>query len=533
MRIFSQKKFLQVLAILMIGVITIPIFGSFIETGSIFFHSLFKDSQITQEIQSNLNHFFSFLYWRFLKNTFWTTLFVCLCSCFIGVSCAYLVSYFDFFLSKVLEKILFLPLAIPAYILAFVYVGIMDFGGIFYEIFGFRIDFFNLYGNIFVLTISLFPYIYILAKTSFSTQSIQFYEVAQTMQYSQWQIFLKISLPLAKPAMMAGILLVLMETLSDYGASAYLGVDTFSAGIFKLWYDLNDPYSSSILAIILMAFICILMSIEQRIKNQKHYSSNQNTRSLLKLTPLKGLQSFLAFIYCFVIATLGFLLPLIWLLYWGLQDDKLFTKDFYLLALNSALVGGLSAFFTLICALFLCFCARISQPLSAFLLQSSSLGYSIPSAVVGVSVMIVSLFLSNLFKIPLLGTSLSILIFAYVIRFLAVAIFSIQSGYDKISPSLDEVSLNLNPSYWILWFKIHIPLLKHFMFSALLIVFVDTIKELPLTRMLSPFGFETLATKAFWYASDERLYESALPSLLIVCLSLLGMIILRSKNARD
>lgn len=534
-----MRGLLQILAIIMVGVILIPIFGSFFETAYALIQSLLYHSPLAQEISSNLSHFFSFLFLRFLSDTFWVAFFVCLLSVVIGTSCAYLISHFDFPLSKIVEQILFLPLAIPAYILAFVYVGIMDFDGIFYAIFGFRLDIFNLYGVIFVLSISLFPYVYIFAKTSFSTQPPQFYEVAKSMHCSQWRFFSHISLPLAYPAIGAGALLVLMETLSDYGASAYLGVDTFSAGIFKLWYDLNDTYSSSILTAILMLFVLSLMFVEKKIKNLKYYAINQDTKVLLTRTRLYGTKALLASSYCWFIATLGFLLPFLWLVYWGVQDSKIFKLEFYLLALNSALVGGLSAFFALMCALFLCFISRItpSPILSQLISISSSLGYAIPSAVVGVSVMILSAFLSKTFEIPLLGTSLSLLIFAYVVRFLATAIYSIQSGYSKIHNSLDEASLSLRKSYFVLFFRIHLPLLKHFILSTLLIVFIDTIKELPITRMLAPFGFETLGTKAFWYATDERLYESALPSLLIVLLSLMGIALtklwLRSENARD
>ncbi|WP_051420680.1 ABC transporter permease [Helicobacter pametensis] len=516
---------LQILAMIMVGIIAIPIFGAFLETGYILIQSLWQDSQTTQIIHSNLTHFFDFLFLRFLKDTFWVATLVLLLSYLIGVSCAYLVAHFDFFFSKILEKILFLPLAIPAYILAFVYVGIFDVGGIFYEIFGIRIDFFNLFGVVWVLSISLFPYVYIFAKTSFQTQSVQLYEVAKSMKYTQWQIFYKVSISSAKPAIFGGLLLVLMETLSDYGASAYLGIDTFSAGIFKLWYDLDDPYSSSILTAILMVFVFIIMFLEQKVKQQKRYSFNQNTQILLQKEKLSHFKSFLASLYCFLIAFFGFLLPLAWLLYWGLQDAKLWDKTFYILVLNSFWVGILGAFFALLCALFLCFASRITKSimLSHVFKLSSSLGYAIPGAVVGVSIMIIATGLSHLFQIPLLGTSISVLIFAYVVRFLATAIYSIQNGYDKIHSSIDEASLTLNPSHLILWFKIHFPLLKYFMLSAFLIVFIDTIKELPITRMLAPFGFETLATNAFWYATDERLYDSALPSLLIVLLSLVGM----------
>lgn len=526
---------LQILAIVMVLIITIVIFGSFGETTYVFLQSFLKDSILAQEIEANLKHFFTFLFPRFITDTFFVSMLVLLLSGAIGVSLAYLVANYNFFLSKILEKILFLPLAIPAYILAFVYVGLMDFGGFFYTIFNFRVDFFNLYGVVFVLSISLFPYVYIFAKTSFQTESILLYEVAKTMKYSEWEIFYKISLILSRPAILAGLLLILMETLSDYGASAYLGIDTFSAGIFKLWYDLNDPYSSSVLTAILMSFVLLLMGLEQKIKNQKKYSFNHDCKTLIKRKTLSPIKSFFAFTYCFIIAFLGFLLPLCWLLYWGLQDPKLFEKNFYLLAWNSFYTAVLAAFFCVLCALLLCFVMRIGKTcfFSTFIKQASSLGYAIPGAVIGVSMMIIASLLTYYSDIQLLGISLSLLIFGYIIRFLASAIYSIQSGYDKIHHSIDEASLTLNKNDLVLWFKIHIPLLKHFIFAAFLIVFIDTIKELPLTRMLSPFGFESLSTKAFWYATDERLYEAALPSLLIVLLSLIGIVIVNFWTRKD
>ena len=530
-----MKISLQILAIMMTFIIIIPILGSFGETAYIFFQSLLQDSALTQEIQANLRHFFTFLFPRFITNTFLISSCVLFLSAIIGVSLAYLVANYNFFLSKILEKILFLPLAIPAYILAFVYVGLMDFGGFFYTIFGFRVDFFNHYGVIFILSISLFPYVYILAKTSFQTESIMFYELAKTMHYSEWKIFYKISLVLARPAIFAGLLLILMETLSDYGASAYLGIDTFSAGIFKLWYDLDDPYSSSILTAILMFFVLLLMGLEQRVKNQKKYGSNYDCKMLIKRKTLSPFKSFFVFGYCFTIAFLGFLLPLSWLLYWGLQDSKLFDKTFYILAWNSFYTAFFASCFCIVYGLFLCFAMRITKNhfLSNFIRQSNSLGYAIPGAVIGVSMMIFASLLSYFFNIHLLGTSISLLIFAYIVRFLANAIYSIQNGYDRIHSSIDEASLTLHKSEFALWFKIHIPLLKHFIFSALLIVFIDTVKELPLTRMLSPFGFESLSTKAFWYATDERLYDAALPSLLIVLLSLMSIIIINFWTRKD
>lgn len=395
---YKTLKYYKLGAILLALFLALPIFGIFAELFYILFQN-FNTSNLAEfsSIKENLSHFFNYLFLKFIKDTFIISVGVLCLSLILGVSSAYLIANYDFYFCKILEKLLILPLAIPAYILAFVYMGIMDFQGFFHENFGFRIDFFNHYGVIFVLGISLYPYIYLFAKTAFKSEAKEAYEVAKIMKYSEFRIFTRVALLSARPAIFSGALLVLMETLSDYGASAYLGVDTFSAGIFKLWYDLNDSYSSSVLSSILMLFV----------------------------------------------------------------------------------------------------------------------------------------FLDKIFHISLLGNSLIVLVFAYIIRFLASAIYSLEGGYNKIHLNIDEASLNLRASYFILFFKIHTPLMKHFLFLAFIIVFIDTIKELPLSRILAPFGFETLSVKAFWFASDERIYDAALPSLFIVFLSLIVVIWMDKITRKD
>ncbi|EIK2238277.1 iron ABC transporter permease, partial [Campylobacter jejuni] len=252
---YKTLKYYKLGAILLALFLALPIFGIFAELFYILFQN-FNTSNLTQfsSIKENLSHFFDYLFLKFIKDTFIISVGVLCLSLILGVSSAYLIANYDFYFCKILEKLLILPLAIPAYILAFVYVGIMDFQGFFHENFGFRMDFFNHYGVIFVLAISLYPYIYLFAKTAFKSEAKETYEVAKIMKYSEFRIFTRVALLSARPAIFSGALLVLMETLSDYGASAYLGVDTFSAGIFKLWYDLNDSYSSSVLSGILMLF---------------------------------------------------------------------------------------------------------------------------------------------------------------------------------------------------------------------------------------------------------------------------------------
>ncbi|WP_201464424.1 ABC transporter permease [Campylobacter coli] len=529
-------KYYKIGAILLALFLTLPIFGIFAELFYILFQN-FNTSNLAEisSIKENLSHFFDYLFLKFIKDTLIVSIGVLLLSLILGVSSAYLMANYNFYFCRILEKLLILPLAIPAYILAFVYVGIMDFQGFFHENFGFRIDFFNHYGVIFVLSISLYPYIYLFAKTAFKSEAKEAYEVAKIMKYSEFRIFSRIMLLSARPAIFSGALLVLMETLSDYGASAYLGVDTFSAGIFKLWYDLNDSYSSSILSGILMIFVFLIMYIDYYYKNKHHYSFNQNLTLFIKKRKLSHIKQILACFYCFIIALLGFILPFIWLVYWGLKDFKLFEAEFYIISFQTIILAFITALITTLLAYFLMFSSRIIKNnfFSLCILKLSSLGYSIPAAALGISMIVLFVFLDKIFHLNLLGTSLIILVFAYIIRFLASAIYSLEGGYNKIHLNTDEASLNLRPSYLILFFKIHTPLMKHFLFLAFIIVFIDTIKELPLSRILAPFGFETLSVKAFWFASDERIYDAALPSLLIVLLSLIVVIWMDKITRKD
>lgn len=536
----QSLKFLKIVAVLSAIFLTLPILSIFIELfAGLLFESLNDGSSngilIFKIIKVNLNHFFSYLFLKFIKDTFLVSLGVLSLSVVLGVSTAYLIANFNFYFSKTLEKLLVLPLAIPAYILAFVYVGIMDFQGFFNQIFGFRINFFNIYGVIFVLSFSLYPYVYLFAKTAFKSEAKEAFEAAKMLGYNEWNFFCKLGIVTIKPVILSSSMLVLMETLSDYGASAYLGVDTFSAGIFKLWYDLSDPYSAGVLSGFLMLFVFILMYVEYLHKIKQKYSFNQNLELFLQKRSLGKIGKVLASLYCFFVVLLGFILPFIWLLYWGLKDEKLFQSEFYIIILQTLVLAFVSASFILILALFLSFVARIlkNNTLALFIVKTSSLGYAIPGAAIGISMMIVFAYLGEMSGILFLGQSFIVLIFAYIIRFLATAIYSLESGYTKIHSHLDEASLNLKPSYLTLFLKVHLPLLRHFLFLAFIVVFIDIIKELPLSRILSPFGFETLSVKAFWYASDERIYSAALPSLFIVLLSLVAVIWIQSLTRKN
>lgn len=500
-------------AILIALIILIPIF-------SIFFEVVLGDYSL-------LSHFFEYLFLRYVKDTFIVSIGVLSLSIVIATISAWLVANYRFLFSRFFEYALMLPLAIPAYIFSFCYVGIMEHGGYFHQIFGTRFDFMNVYGAIFVLSLSLYPYIYMFAKTSFKTQSQTLFDTCVIYKISPFAMFYKVGIFISRPAIIGGAMLVLMETLSDYGTAAYYGVHTFSAGIFKLWFDLGDSYSASFLAGMLMIFVFILMIIEHINKSKKSYSfSTHNTRAFTQPKTLSKTAEIFAFLWCLVVFCLAFFFPFMWLLYWSVATIDSFSFEFVKMALNSLGLAVLAAVLITAVSFFLVFATRIikNKNFNTFLLKSTSLGYALPGASVGLCIMIVFGYFDRNFSTGFLASGFFVLIFGYIVRFLATSVYAVESGYAKIPSTIDDASLVMNKSKSKLFFGVHFKLLRHFFFLSLIVVFIDIIKELPLTLILRPLGFETLSIRAFFYASDERLYAAALPSFLIVFLSLIAVV---------
>lgn len=493
---------------------------------AIFFSIIVVFSSVFTSDLGLLRHFFTYLFPRYIKDTVIVTFSVCIICTVLGTTLAFLVANFNFFASRLLGVLLMLPLAIPAYILAFIYVGIMDYDGIFVSIFGFRFDIFNIKGAILVLSLSLYPYVYMFARASFLSEAKPIFDVSKILGLSKFQAFYKISIFIARPAIISGLMLVLMETLSDYGTAAYFGVDTFSAGIFKLWFDLRDLGSASILSSILILLIFAIMIAEHRAAHKKNYSLKTDSSSQMPKIKLSGALNFMAFIYCFAVSFVGFILPFCWLVYWGVSSELLFSYNFYELAFNSLKVALISAFLITFVAFFLNFSARISHSnlVKGIILKCSSIGYAMPGAVIGVSLMIIFTYVSKFISVQLLSTSLSVLVVGYLVRYLATSVLSIESGYHKIHKSIDEAASVMQLGRFRLALRLHAPLLRHFFVLSFIVVFVDVIKELPLSLILRPFDFETLSIRAFFYATDERIYDASAPALFIVVLSLAALL---------
>ena len=352
-------------------------------------------------------------------------------------------------------------------------------------------------------------------------------------------MFFRVAIFLSRPAIVGGAMLVLMETLSDYGTAAYYGVETFSAGIFKLWFDMGDSYSASVLAGLLMMFVFVLMIFEHVNKNSKKYSfSTHDTSKFTQKKELGKFGSAAAFLWCASVFCLAFAFPFTWLLYWSIHELNSFKFEFVQMAANSLLMAAGAAILITAVSFFLVFATRLikNKALNTFLLKSVSLGYALPGASIGLCVMIIFGYIDRNFGTHLLSSSFVVLIFGYVVRFLATSIYAVESGYAKIPANIDDAALLLNGSRLNLFFKVHFPLLRHFFFLSLTVVFIDIIKELLLSLILRPLGFETLSIRAFFYAADERFYAAALPSFLIVLMSLVAVlwleVISRKKQER-
>jgi len=467
----------------------------------------------------------------------------------IGVSTAWLITQYDFFGSRILHWALLLPLAMPAYIIAYTYTGLLDFAGPVQEIlrplFGmaFMRDWFpeirSLGGAILMFSLVLYPYVYLLARSAFASNSQAIIDTSKTLGANPVKIFFKVALPMARPAIIAGLTLALMETLADFGTVEYFGIPTFTTGIYRTWTGFGDTTTTAQLSLLLLAFVVALMAVEYWSRRQAKYFSHaqKGTKAIKSL--LTGKKSFFAFSICFLPIILGFIIPALQLLNWSIMTaDTSFNSEFFTLMWNSFYLAFFTAIIAVTIALLLGYSKRIQKhKLIEFLVKLTTLGYAIPGTVIAVAVMIVftsvdhalDSFMDEYFNIStglLLSGSLFILIFAYTFRFLSVSMQTIDSGLERIKHSMEESALSLGATRWKVLTKIHFPLLSTSLLTAFLLIFVEVLKELPTTLILRPFNFNTLSVRAYEMASDERLADAGLPALLIVLTGLIPVIIL-------
>lgn len=478
-------------------------------------------------------------------NTLWLIIGCLIFTLIFGVYSAWIVSRYQLPFQKILEWMLILPLAIPSYITAYAYAGFFDYGGsleLLLRSFGLtinKIDILNIYGLIMVLSLSLFPYVYVSARAVFLYQSNRIIEASKLLGVSELKTFFKVVLPIARPAIVAGVFLVLMEVLNDYGAAKYFGIPTFTTGIFRTWFSLEEPLTAVYLSAILLVFVFMLILLERLQRGDKKFSNaTKSDVPLPKRDTSKSFKLVLTFLVSIPII-LGFIIPFFQLIYWStLTFSSTFTLPLVFIVFQSFLVAFTSSILTVFFALMILYFPTWNR-IKLFKNSSkiATLGYAIPGAVIALGVMIPTLFFDKWFinvvkqvaniEIGLLiNSSIAILVYAYIIRFLAVAFNPIAASQTKINKSLFESSKLLGKSNFTTFFKIEFPLLKTAIYSAIILVFVDVMKELPLTLILKPYHINTLAVKAYEYASDEQIMEVSVPSLLIITTGIIPIIML-------
>ena len=467
----------------------------------------------------------------------------------IGVSTAWLTAMCRFPGKNLFVWLLLLPMAMPAYIVAYTYTGMLDFAGpvqtTIRDWTGWRYqDYYfpqirSMAGAITMLSLVLYPYVYLLGRSTFLEQSAGVMEVSRTLDCGPWTVFYRVALPLARPAIVAGLSLALMETLADYGTVAYFGLGVFTTGIFRTWFGLGDYSSAAKLASLLLLFVFVLIIMERVSRNKAQYHNSSGKLTHFSEYRLQGLKAWGAFATCAIPVFLGFFLPAAQLSLWAMETwSEMVDERFFELILNSFLLGLGAALISVALALFLGYGKRILPGKTTIAsIRTASIGYAIPGTVIAVGVIIpfawidgrIDDFMQSSFGISsgliFSGTIVAIM-FAYVVRFLAISLQTVESGLDKIKPSMDDAARSLGYRPRETLFKIHIPLMKSSTLTALMIVFVDVMKELPATLILRPFDFNTLAVRAFELASDERLADSSTAALTIVIVGLLPVIFL-------
>jgi len=469
---------------------------------------------------------------------------------------AWLVTMCRFPGSRVLEWALLLPLAMPAYIIAYTYTGLLDVAGpvqmMLRDWTGWSYgDYWfpsirSLGGAIVMLSLVLYPYVYLLARAAFIEQSICVLEVARTLGLGAVRRFLKVALPLARPAVVAGLSLALMETLADYGTVQYFGVSVFTTGIFRTWFGLGDGIAAAQLAAMLLIFVVALIWLERRSRKAARYHHTSNRYSAIVGEPLRGGRALAAFTVCGLPVLFGFLLPAGVLLSWAVEtwagtDQAAFLQ----LVLHSLGLAGLTAILAVILALYFAYGRRLyDNRLTRLSVNCVSLGYAIPGTVIAVGALLPFAWFDNTldawlraqFGISsglLLSGTLFALVFAYLVRFLAVSVNAVESGLARVKPSMDEAARSMGLSRLAVLRRVHIPMMRGTLLSAGLLVFVDILKELPATLLLRPFNFNTLAVRAYELANDERLAEAAVPALAIVAAGIIPVILMSRVISRS
>ena len=473
----------------------------------------------------------------------------------LGGGAAAAVALFEFPGRRIFEWALLLPMAMPAYVLAYAYTDFLQFGGPLQSTLraasgaqgALWPDVRSLPGAIVLFVLCLYPYVYLLVRTALAERGVQMMEAARLLGAGLWRRIGAVALPLSRPALVAGVALALMETLADFGVGAYFGLSTFSTGIYKAWLVMNDRIAAAQLASLLLLMVALLLWAERRARRHLRFAANrasQATGNEGRAVILSGRLALLAWSLCALPVVFGFALPLLLLarLVWQearFGDVGLPLARFAQWSLTSFSLAATAAVLAAALALALAFALRLAASraehgwrtrILSGAVRTVSLGYALPGAVIAVGILLPVGAVQALWPAAPLGAivtgTVAGLLYAYLVRFSAVALQSLEAGYARLPASLDDSARMLGASRACLLAEVHVPLLRRSVLAAALLVFVDVMKELPATLVLRPFNSDTLAVVAYNLARDERLAEAALPSLAIVAVGLLPVLLL-------
>jgi iron(III) transport system permease protein len=486
---------------------------------------------------------------RYAGMTLVLVLMVALGTFSIGVGAAWLVTMTRFPGVRFLEIALVLPLAFPAYVLAYAYTHVLDHPGIVQSTlravtgWGPRDYWFpeirSVGGAAVMLILVLYPYVYLLARAAFLQQSGSTFLAARALGSSAWGAFFKVSLPMARPAIAGGVLLAVMETIADFGTVAYFGVQTFATGIYTSWFSMADRAAAAQLALCLLTFALFLAMLERYQRGNARYHDPAKRQQTMLRAQLKGFHAGLAFCLCIVPVVFGCLLPIVILFEMGLNSEQtLFSSRYFEFATNSITLAGTASVLTVCAAVSVGFFQRLRPGrASSGAGYASRLGYAVPGGVIAVGLLVPFAAFDNALDAWMRATfdystgllitgSIWLLVVAYMVRFLAAALGAYEGGQSTIHANMDAAARSLGQTPFGTLRRVHLPILTPSLLTALLIVFVDVMKELPATLIMRPFNYDTLAVQAYRLASDERLEGAAVPSLVIVAVGLLPVILI-------
>ncbi len=487
------------------------------------------------EYSDNWIHLYKYVLGGYVYNSFLLIIGVSTISLFLGIGTAWLTSNYNFFGKNFFDWALILPLAVPPYILAYTFTGLFDSYGtannFIREIFSLNSEYIffpnvrNIYGAIIVFSFTLYPYIYLATRIAFINQSRSLREVGETLGFSKFGVFFKLILPMIRPAIIGGLMLVIMETLSDFGAVEHFAIQTFTTGIFRTWYGMYDLQTAMQLSSLLLIFITFFLVLERYSRNNISYTSGSPTYGKIENKTLTGRKNILSFLFCLTPLSIGFILPISELTNWALNYKlDFFEANFIKNSFNTIYLALLAAIFCTFVALIINFSGRIQKTkFFGFLSSALALGYALPGIILAIGIMQLFIFLDNnlsFLNFVFTGSILGLLV-AYVIKAYAMSNTSIESGYIRISPYMEDVAKTLRASDFKILTRIHLPLLKTSFLTSIVLVISEVIKELPATLILRPFNFDTLAVSTYIYASEERMYEAAAPAIAIVLVGLI------------